>query len=101
MNFLEYDDRKLKEDGDELTKIISELKDDINNVFINKGELLLNVIDCQNDLITNINDEKNRLLGICMELEYITGCIVKSRDNYIKCEEKISELLEKLKIGVI
>ena len=101
MNFLEYDDKKLKEDGYELTKIVSELKDDINNVFENKGELLMNVIDCQNNLITNLGKEKNRLLGICMELEYITSCIEKSRDNYIKCEEKISELLEKLKIGVM
>ena len=99
MNILEYDDKKLKEDSDELTKLISELKDDISKVFMNRGEVLSHIIDCQNNVLTNISKENERLMGICMELEYITGCIEKSRDNYVKCEEKIRDLVEKM--GVI
>ena len=99
MNFLEYDDKKLKEDSNELNKLVGELKEDIGKLLGNKGELLSQVIDCQNSLITDINKENERLLGICMELEYITGCIEKSRNNYKKCEEKISDLLDKIGIN--
>ena len=38
------------------------------------------------------------LTDICKDLLHITDCIENSRKNYNLCEEKISDLLDKIKI---
>ena len=83
MDILEYDIFKMKEDIVELRKINDELKEDTKYlVGIDKREF-------------------RRLMEVCSELDYLIGCMESSRDKYLKCEDKIEDLLHRLKTDVL
>jgi len=99
MNFIQYDNKKLTQDSVELRKIVKELEDNIYRlVEIEEDSLLVNIVERQSAIIGDLNKECTRLSRICMELDYIIGCVERSVSNYVKCEGKVSDLLEKVKL---
>ena len=112
MDILEYDEKKMTQDVAELKNIIREMKDDVSclmasDVFYNykldvdKEMALIKDDSSSCSIDWDIKREKKRLNDICLELDYIVQCVEKSRDKYIRCEEKISDLLYRLKGGLI
>ena len=100
MNILEYDKVKMKEDLDELHNITRELKEDIAYLFeANKG---LGVLEsCKFSERENLEIKYKQLRGLYTELDYIISCIEKSRDRYAKCEDKVTDLLDRIKLEII
>ena len=99
MNLLEYDDGLLLKDSNVIKEITEEIEKDTQIVFNEAStSLLKSVIKEQDGIMNNLEEEYDRLINICKELGHITSCIEKSREKYLKCEEKISELLDKIKI---
>ena len=100
MNILEYDKVKMKEDLDELHNITRELKDDINYLFTtNKGMAVLE--ECESVKRDNLDTKYKQLRGLYTELDYIISCIEKSRDRYEKCEDKVADLLDRIRLEII
>lgn len=100
INILEYDEMKLAEDEREIGNLANNIRKEVTslNEEIKKASLL-NLINSQDEIIDSISKDYNKLLGVCNELIHITSCIEESRKKYNQCEEKISDLLDRIKIN--
>ena len=99
MDILGYDKLKMKEDTEALTNIVDELKEDVEYLFKQGSSSgLLDSLGIKSDCL---DSEYKRLVGIYTELEYIVNCIDKSRDRYERCEDKVGELLDRVKLNIM
>ena len=91
MEMLEYDDKKLNDDRKAIEKITKEIENETKFT-------LQQLIDTQDDLMDNLALEYDRMINICKELSHITECIENARIKYNTCENKISDLLDKIRL---
>ncbi len=100
INILEYDEMKLAEDEREIGDIANNIRQEVTNLNQEiKKASLIKLINSQDEIIDNISKDYERLLDVCNELVHITSCIEQSRKKYNKCEEKISDLLDRVKFN--
>ena len=99
VNILEYDENKLLEDEKEIRDISENIRKESKDLSKElHNATLLKLLNCQDKLMTDLSRDYDRLTEICKDLLHITDCIETSRKNYNLCEEKISDLLDKIKI---
>ena len=99
VNILEYDESKLIEDEKEIRKIADNIKKESKDLSKElHNATLMKLLSIQDKLMNDLSKDYDRLLGICSELIHITNCIEASRRSYNMCEEKISNLLDKIRI---
>ena len=100
MEIIKNDTKKMYEDKNAIKDIIKELEEDAESLMgKNEDSLLRNVINEQDSIMDDLEKEYDRLMSICKELGHITNCIEKTRKKYNRCEEKISDLLDKIRIS--
>lgn len=100
INILEYDEMKLAEDEREIEDIANNIRQEVTNLNQElKKASLLKLINSQDEIIDNISKDYERLLEVCNELVHITSCIEQSRKKYNQCEEKISDLLDRIRFN--
>ena len=98
MNNLEYDSNKLLQDSNIINELKSEIEMESKILFEGKKKAtLITIIEEQDSIMDKLAGEYDKLLNVCKELTHITSCIDRSRLNYAKCEDKISDLLDKIK----
>ena len=99
INIMEYDENKVYEDEKEIRKIAENIKKESKDLSKElHNATLMKLLSSQDRLINDLSNDYDKLLGICGELIHITNCIEASRKSYNKCEEKISDLLDKIRI---
>lgn len=97
-NILEYDEIKLVEDEKQIGEIAINIRKEATNLHEEiKKASLVKLIKCQDEIIDSMSKDYDRLISVCNELVHITNCIEQSRKNYSRCEEKISDLLDRIK----
>lgn len=100
INILEYDEVKLAEDEREIGDIANNIRQEVTNLNQEiKKASLLKLINSQDEIIDNISKDYESLLAVCNELVHITNCIEQSRKKYNQCEEKISDLLDRIRFN--
>lgn len=99
INILEFDENKLAEDEKEIRNITEDIKREAKNLTNEiKNAKLMKLLDSQDNIVNKLSNDYDKLLDICGELLNITNCIEESRRNYTQCEEKISDLLDKIRL---
>ena len=99
VNILEYDENKLLEDEKEIKEISKNIRKESKDLSKElHNATLLKLLNCQDKLMNDLSRDYEILTDICKDLLHITDCIENSRKNYNLCEEKISDLLDKIKI---
>ena len=100
---IEYDDKKLAQDSSLIQEIIKDIQKDVNKIFIEESGKrdivgIRDIMSKQDIIMTDLENQYDRLIDICHEIGAITACIEKTRQKYRKCEDKISELLDKVRL---
>ena len=99
INLLGFDEEKLIQDEKEIEIIANSIKKEAVSITEEiKNAKLTKLLESQDKLLSQLSSDYDKLLNICGELIHITKCIEESRKTYNQYEEKISDLLDKIKI---
>ena len=103
MNIIEYDDEKLAQDSSLIQEILKDIQKDVENIFVEESGSknisgIREIMSKQDAIMKDLEEQYDRLMDICRELGFITSCIEKTRQKYRRCEDKISDLLDKVRL---